>query len=143
MLRHPRVSRPIGEILEGGFQEVLDDRDAKAAKVKRVLLCSGKFSYDLMQARDKQNIDHVAIIRMEQLYPLATNQLAELKKKYPKAEWIWAQEEPRNMGAWAFIQDNLGEMFNLDVIARKRSASHQQDTKSSICLSKTNLFKPH
>ena len=76
-----------------------------------------------MEARDKQDIDHVAIIRMEQLYPLATNQLAELKKKYPKAEWIWAQEEPRNMGAWAFIQDNLGEMFNLDVIARKRSAS--------------------
>ena len=141
LLRHPRVSRPIGEILEGGFQEVLDDRDAKAAKVKRVLLCSGKFSYDLMEARDKQDIDHVAIIRMEQLYPLATNQLAELKKKYANAEWIWAQEEPRNMGAWAFIQDNLGETFNLDVIARKRSASPSTGYKKQHLLEQNELIQ--
>ena len=141
LLRHPRVSRPIGEILEGRFQEVLDDRDAKAAKVKRVLLCSGKFSYDLMEARDKQDIDHVAIIRMEQLYPLATNQLAELKKKYANAEWIWAQEEPRNMGAWAFIQDNLGETFNLDVIARKRSASPSTGYKKQHLLEQNELIQ--
>ena len=141
LLRHPRVSRPIGEILEGGFQEVIDDRDAKAAKVKRVLFCSGKFSYDLMEARDKQNIDHVAIIRMEQVYPLATNQLAELKKKYANAEWIWAQEEPRNMGAWAFIQDNLGEIFDLGVIARKRSASPSTGYKKQHLLEQNELIQ--
>ena len=94
LLRHPRVSRPIGEILEGGFQEVLDDRDAEAAKVKRVLLCSGKFSYDLMETRDKQNIDHVAIIRMEQLYPLATNQLAELRKNTQKQNGFGLKKNP-------------------------------------------------
>ena len=141
LLRHPRVSRPIGEILEGGFQEVLDDREAKAAKVKRVLLCSGKFSYDLMEARDKQKIDHVAIVRLEQLYPLATKQLDRLKKKYANAEWMWAQEEPRNMGAWAFIQDNLGDTFNLDVIARKRSASPSTGYKKQHLLEQNELIQ--
>ncbi|MBB00682.1 MAG: 2-oxoglutarate dehydrogenase E1 component [Saprospirales bacterium] len=141
LLRHPRVSRPIGEILEGGFQEVLDDREAKATKVKRVLLCSGKFSYDLMEARDKQKIDHVAIVRLEQLYPLATKQLDRLKKKYANAEWMWAQEEPRNMGAWAFIQDNLGDTFNLDVIARKRSASPSTGYKKQHLLEQNELIQ--
>ena len=106
-----------------------------------IALVSGKFSYDLMEARDKQNIDHVAILRMEQLYPLATNQLTALKKKYANAEWIWAQEEPRNMGAWAFIQDNLGETFNLDVIARKRSASPSTGYKKQHLLEQNELIQ--
>lgn len=94
-----------------------------------------------MEARDKQKIDHVAIVRLEQLYPLATKQLDRLKKKYANAEWMWAQEEPRNMGAWAFIQDNLGDTFNLDVIARKRSASPSTGYKKQHLLEQNELIQ--
>jgi 2-oxoglutarate dehydrogenase complex dehydrogenase (E1) component-like enzyme len=78
-----------------------------------VVFCSGKIYYDLLLAREERQADHIALIRVEQLYPFAADQAAEILSAYPKtAEVIWAQEEPRNMGAWHFIQDKMAPVLD-------------------------------
>lgn len=106
-LRHVRAYSSIDEFTSGGFKEVIDDSSIKTAnKVKRVLLCSGKIYFDLSEKQITDNRQDVAIIRLEQLYPLPAKQLQELKAKYKKAEWVWVQEEPRNMGALGYLTLN-------------------------------------
>ncbi|RZL97620.1 MAG: 2-oxoglutarate dehydrogenase E1 component, partial [Pedobacter sp.] len=98
-LRHPGSSSPVEDFTKGGFKEVIDDASVTdAASVKKVLLCSGKIYFDLEEYRTKNNVKDVAVVRLEQLYPLPQNQLDELYKKYSKAIWHWVQEEPLNMG---------------------------------------------
>ncbi|MEY4727509.1 MAG: hypothetical protein RLZZ390_33, partial [Bacteroidota bacterium] len=106
-LRHPGSYSSIAEFTNGGFKEVIDDQAADAKKTKRVLFCSGKVYFDLNEYKTKNNIEDVAIVRLEQIYPLATTQLEQLKNKYKKAEWVWVQEEPMNMGAASFLKMNL------------------------------------
>ncbi|WP_162341563.1 2-oxoglutarate dehydrogenase E1 component [Cyclobacterium salsum] len=124
LLRHPKVMSPIAEFTKGGFREVLVDEQVDVKKVKRIVLCSGKIYYDLIEMREKEKVEDVAIIRLEQIHPLPKNQLLDAIHKYgKKTETIWVQEEPENMGYWAFIVRNLFKDLNMDVIARKPSAS--------------------
>jgi 2-oxoglutarate dehydrogenase complex dehydrogenase (E1) component-like enzyme len=101
LLRHPRAVSTIEEFTSGGFVEVLDDAAADPQAVTRIVLCSGKIYYDLLTAREERQAAHVALVRLEQLYPFAAAQAKEILERYaPSAEVVWAQEEPRNMGPW-------------------------------------------
>lgn len=111
-LRLNRSYSRIEELVEGRFQEVIDDPSIQtASKVKRVVLCTGKLYYDLSERQAEEKRSDVAIVRLEQVYPTPINQLRELRKKYKNAEWVWAQEEPRNMGALGFLKLNLPDDF--------------------------------
>lgn len=123
-LRHERAYSAIEEFTKGGFREVIDDTNIKTtSKVKRVLLCSGKIYFDLSEHQLKEKIQDVAIIRLEQIYPLPHKQLNELKKKYKDAEWVWVQEEPRNMGAAGFLYMNREDFSVGEYITRPPSAA--------------------
>jgi len=122
-LRHPGSYSKISDFTGGGFQEVIDDRFAgDAAQVKKVLFCTGKIYFELAERQVKDNRKDIAIIRLEQLYPLPTNQLDLLYKKYNNATWFWIQEEPLNMGAASFLQMNL-KTINYGFISRQPGAS--------------------
>lgn len=122
-LRYPGSYSHISEFTSGSFKEVIDDVFVtNAAEVKKVLFCSGKLYFELAEKQQKENRKDIAIIRLEQLYPLPLKQLEELYKKYNKAVWFWVQEEPLNMGAAAFLQMNLKEI-NYGVISRNASAA--------------------
>lgn len=122
-LRHVRSYSSLEEFTTGGFQEVIDDASIKtASKVKRVLLCTGKMYFDLSEKQIADNRTDVAIVRLEQIYPLPVKQLEALRKKYKQAEWIWVQEEPANMGAASFLKTNF-EAFPMQYITRAASAS--------------------
>ncbi|MEO6832236.1 MAG: 2-oxoglutarate dehydrogenase E1 component, partial [Chitinophagaceae bacterium] len=104
-LRLPRSYSAIEDFTKGGFQEVIDDASiSKPEKVKRVILCSGKLFYDLQLKQEAEKRSDIAIVRLEQIYPLPTAQLKVLQEKYKKAEWVWAQEEPVNAGAIVFMK---------------------------------------
>ena len=122
LLRHPLCVSTIDDFTKGKFQEVIDDSAANASKVKRVVLCTGKVYYDLLKKQQEDNNEEVALIRVEQLYPLAENQLEELYNKYKNAEWKWVQEEPKNMGAWTHLL-RYDLPFDLKVISRRSSSS--------------------
>ncbi|TKC01055.1 2-oxoglutarate dehydrogenase E1 component [Pedobacter cryophilus] len=124
LLRSPKCVSPLKDFTENKFQEVIDDPNIKAAKVKRVLLCTGKIYYDLLEAQEQGIRDDVAIVRLEQMYPTPFEQLEKIREKYKKAEFVWVQEEPENMGAWPFISRIFRKSkFDFDVIARKASSS--------------------
>lgn len=122
-LRHPGSYSDLSEFTIGGFKEVLDDSNVKdSSAIKKVLMCSGKIYFDLEEKRQKENRTDVAIIRIEQLYPLPQNQLDQLYKKYSKAIWHWVQEEPLNMGAATYLKMNL-KGINFYIISRQASAA--------------------
>jgi 2-oxoglutarate dehydrogenase E1 component len=122
-LRYPGSYSSINEFTNGGFREVIDDATVKeTTPVKKVLFCTGKLYFELAERKEKDKRTDVALIRMEQLYPLPIKQLNELYKKYNKAVWFWVQEEPLNMGAASFLQMNL-KNINYGVISRSASAS--------------------
>ena len=123
-LRHPGTYSPMSEFIDGGFREVIDDAFVdQADKVKKVLFCSGKVYFDLAERQQKDNRKDVAVIRLEQLYPLPVQQLEGLYRKYSQAvTWFWVQEEPLNMGAASFLQMNL-KSINYGVISRQPSAA--------------------
>jgi 2-oxoglutarate dehydrogenase E1 component len=105
MLRHPQAISALEEFTQTGFREVIDYPESKdPSKFRRVILCSGKVYYDLVAERAARGKTDVAIVRVEQLYPWPAAQLEAVLKRYSKAtEFVWAQEEPRNMGAWTFV----------------------------------------
>ena len=122
-LRHPGSYSSVNEFTSGGFKEVIDDSTvADAAAVTKVLLCTGKIYFELAEKKQKENRQDVAIIRLEQIYPLPQKQLDELHKKYSKAIWYWVQEEPLNMGAASFLRMNV-KHINLYIISRQASAA--------------------
>ncbi|WP_288427720.1 2-oxoglutarate dehydrogenase E1 component [uncultured Spirosoma sp.] len=120
LLRHPKVVSPLEDLTSGSFQEVLGDSYIDAAKVKRVLLCTGKVYYDLLEKQQADQRDDVAVIRVEQLAPLPKTQIDAELAKYTDAKVFWVQEEPENMGYWTYL---LRVGMVLPVIARKASAS--------------------
>jgi 2-oxoglutarate decarboxylase len=106
LLRHPKVVSSIDDLTQGVFQPVLDDTSVANPKaVRKILLCNGKIYYELLAARDQRKATDTAIVRIEQLYPFPEAEFAEVLARYPAAgEIVWVQEEPRNMGAWAFVR---------------------------------------
>ena len=126
LLRHPKVVSPISTLTKGAFRETIDDRTVTdAKKVERLLLCSGKIFYELMDKKEKEGFDNVAIVRIEQFYPTPKEQDLELHKKYGHCkDWYWVQEEPQNMGAWYFMRARLDHIrHDIKFAARKKSAS--------------------
>jgi 2-oxoglutarate dehydrogenase E1 component len=121
-LRHSGTYSRMEEFINQSFKEVIDDGNADEAKVKKVLFCSGKMYFDLAERQQKENRNDVAIIRLEQIYPLPFRQLEALHKKYGRATWFWVQEESLNMGAASFLQMNL-KTINFGIISRHASAS--------------------
>ncbi len=108
LLRHPLVVSTKEELANGSFQEVIDDHQVDKKNVTSVVFCTGKFYYDLLQRRTQDKRDDVAIVRVEQLFPLPKDQLEAIIATYTNAkEYVWAQEEPKNMGAWGFMLMNF------------------------------------
>lgn len=124
LLRHPLAMSEIDEFTKGGFKELIDDKVKEVTKVTKIAFCSGKIYYDLLEEKTKLgNKEHIAIIRLEQLYPLPKVQINEILKKYSNAKDIlWVQEEPFNMGAWTFIRSELNHL-NLHIISRPATGS--------------------
>lgn len=129
LLRLPAASSTLDELTSGGFQPVIDDaRIDDRNAVKRVVLCSGKVFYDLDSARGDELAGDVAIVRLEQFYPFPAKRVAEILASYPNAsEVVWTQEEPQNMGGWAFVEPRLTELIGDDrklrYVGRTASAS--------------------
>ena len=105
--------KTLDELANGGFQLMIPDSTAKGGqKVSRVVLCSGKVYYDLHEERERLATDKVALVRVEQLYPFPSPQLAATLARYPNAsELLWVQEEPKNMGAWTFVRPLLEDLL--------------------------------
>lgn len=104
LLRHPKVKSTKEELAEGGFQMLIDDPTAKVKDVKSVVFCSGKFYYDLLAEKEKKKRDDVALVRIEQLFPLPKKEIHKTIERYKNAyDIVWAQEEPRNMGAYSHL----------------------------------------
>lgn len=119
----PASYSTINEFISGGFKEVIDDAAVPdAGAVTKVLLCTGKIYFELADKKQKDNRTDVAVIRLEQIYPLPQKQLDELHKKYSKAIWYWVQEEPLNMGAATFLRMNV-KNINLYIVSRQASAA--------------------
>jgi 2-oxoglutarate dehydrogenase E1 component len=139
LLRHPKCVSTIADLTKGGFQEVIDDATANAKSTRRVVFCSGKVYYDLLERQEADKESGVAVVRIEQLYPFPQNQLDAIVAKYKNAtELVWLQEEPENMGAWSFLLRTWTNA-ELKVIAREASASpatgsHKQHDKEQHSL---------
>lgn len=123
LLRHPKVVSPAEEFTQGRFREILPDTVASPQKsVRKVLLCSGKIYYDLAERREEEKRKDVAIIRIEQLHPFPAQQVTKELMKYKGAKVYWVQEEPENMGYWAFMLRTYRHV-SMDIISRKPAAS--------------------
>ena len=126
LLRHPKCMSPLEDFLEGTrFREVIDDDFVEATSVRKVLFCSGKVYYDLLERQQKNTVRDIAIVRLEQLYPFPEKQLLSILKRYQNAKkWCWVQEEPENMGAWGFVLRIFSKTGNgLELVAREADSS--------------------
>jgi multifunctional 2-oxoglutarate metabolism enzyme len=146
LLRHPRATSRFTDLTTGGFREVLDETEAiDSGRVSRLVFCTGQIYYDLLAAREEQKADHVAIVRIEQLYPFALDQARDVLLRYPiTCETVWVQEEPRNMGPWRFISEQMEPLLSetrreLRYVGRPESASpatgshkHHQEEQAEI-----------
>lgn len=122
-LRHVRAYSETAEFANGGFREVIDDPFIKdPTQVKKVILCMGKMYFDLSEKQLAENRTDVALVRLEQLYPLPDTQLRQLRTRYGNAPWMWVQEEPRNMGALSYLFMNLVDL-PLEYVSRPAGAS--------------------
>lgn len=123
LLRHPRVVSPLEDLANGKFQPIIDDTTADANKVEKLVLCTGKLYYELLAKKEELNAENIALVRLEQIYPLQREDLDNILNKYSnRKELIWAQEEPENMGAWTYILRHLRNT-GIDVIAPISSGS--------------------
>lgn len=148
LLRHPRCVSKLSDMAEGtAFKEILDDENllGPAERVTRLILCSGKVYYDLLEFREANKIKNAAIIRVEQLYPLHEGLLKEIVAKYPRAQkkWVWCQEEPRNMGAFTYIRNRLSDISGhlVRYAGRERSSSPAAGSKAIHTLEQAKLVE--
>jgi len=127
LLRHPECVSKLDDFTKGGFQELIDDAEVNAKNVEKLIFCSGKIYYELLDERRKSGLNNIAIVRIEQLFPWPVEQVQEVLKKYSKVEKIhWVQEEPENMGAWGYILRIISKGYKgvkIDVISPPASAS--------------------
>jgi 2-oxoglutarate dehydrogenase E1 component len=137
LLRHRRAISTMEELAEGAFQRIIpDDPAIDPGRVRRLVMCTGKIYYDLLERRERDNVADVGILRVEQLYPLRPSELQARLAPYPKdVDLIWVQEEPWNMGAWYFMRARLPEILGaeqpLRCIARPESASPATGSRAS------------
>lgn len=123
LLRYPKAVSTVAELEKGSFQEVIDVDGDAFAKAKTLVFVSGKFYYDLLEYREEHNRTDVALVRVEQLFPLPVDQMQEVIKKYGSKDVVWAQEEPRNMGAYSHLMLHMPETRNWRVCSRNMYAA--------------------
>ncbi|MEJ1222740.1 2-oxoglutarate dehydrogenase E1 component [Sediminicola sp. 1XM1-17] len=124
LLRHPKAVSTVDEMANGSFQEVIDDTTADVKKIKSLVFCTGKFYYDLLAVKEENNREDVALVRVEQLFPLPATQMKDIMAKYKNADDIvWAQEEPRNMGAWSHMLMHFSDVSKFRVASGRFYAS--------------------
>ena len=120
LLRHPKAVSSVDDFANGSFKLVIDDSTAAKNKVKSLVFCTGKFYYDLLAEKENLNRDDVALVRVEQLFPLPEEQMKDITAKYKNAkDVVWAQEEPRNMGAWSHIMMHYDEAHKFRIASRR------------------------
>ncbi|MDC0382464.1 2-oxoglutarate dehydrogenase E1 component [Flavobacteriaceae bacterium] len=120
LLRHPKAVSGIEDFSKGKFMPVIDKNTVDVSKIERVVFCSGKFYYDLLEFKEKNNINDTALVRLEQLFPLPEIEIQDVLNKYSNAkDIVWAQEEPRNMGAWSYLLLHLEDARNFRVASRR------------------------
>ena len=120
LLRHPKAKSKIEDFTDGKFLPLIDQVSHDSSQIKKVVFCSGKFYYDLLDFQEKNNINDTALVRLEQLFPLPVNDIKVILNKYSNAQDIvWAQEEPRNMGAWSYLLLHLEEAKSFRVASRR------------------------
>lgn len=146
LLRHPKCISPLEIIATGSFKKILSDRKVKLKKAKRLLLCTGKVYYDLLAARTEKKIDDVAIMRIEQLYPLTRDELMESMEGLPEgSDVVWVQEEPTNMGAWPYLKlnyvDDISMKYDVHRVTRVESASPSTGSMASHKLEQADLIE--
>lgn len=155
LLRHPKAVSKISDLTNGGFQEVIDDEAADPKKIKSLVFCTGKFYYDLLAVQEENKREDVALVRVEQLFPVPEKQMKAAIAKYKNADDIvWAQEEPRNMGAWSHMLMHFSETQKFRVASRRfyaapaagssvrSKARHQQVIDYVFDKTKDNMSKP-
>ncbi|RMH23068.1 MAG: 2-oxoglutarate dehydrogenase E1 component [Acidobacteria bacterium] len=146
LLRHPEAVSPLDELADGGFQRIIPDgTDLDPGAVRKILLTSGKLYYELAAARRERGVRDVAIVRLEQYYPLAQDRLAAALAPYPAGTpLVWVQEEPCNMGAWSFLrlrlEPELVERWPLERISRPESASPATGSAAAHQLEQSELI---
>jgi 2-oxoglutarate dehydrogenase E1 component len=120
LLRHPKAVSSVSDFSSGKFFPLIDINKIENSKINRLVFCSGKFYYDLNDYIEKNNIVDTALVRVEQLFPLPIDEIKEVLKKYSKAnDVVWAQEEPRNMGAWSHFLLHFDDARNFRVASRR------------------------
>ena len=120
LLRHSKVLSSVDEFTKGGFQPVIDDDKADPKEIETIVFVSGKFYYDLLEEKERLGHNNFAIVRIEQLFPLPKEMIRSIIKKYANAsDIVWAQEEPRNMGAYGFLLMNLKEAKDFRIASRR------------------------
>ena len=138
LLRHPKCISSLADLSDDSFKVIIDD-NIKYTKVSKLVFCSGKIYYELLSRRERDNINDVIIVRIEQLYPLDKKYIKELINKYNSKKIFWLQEEPENMGACSFVLMELRE-FNIEVIARKASAATATGSSKISILEQNKLI---
>jgi 2-oxoglutarate dehydrogenase E1 component len=136
LLRNPQVSSTMRDLTEGRFHPVYDDVEVDPKQVTRLVFCSGKFYLDLINSEYRSENPHVALIRMEQLYPFPLADLREVLSRYPSvSQIVWAQEEPKNMGAWEFMGYRLKKLVGTGIpvnyVGRRRSSSPAEGSSTA------------
>jgi 2-oxoglutarate dehydrogenase E1 component len=118
LLRHPMVVSKVEALSKGSFQEVIDDEVKNPNKIKKLVFCTGKFYYELLEEHSNKKNKEIAIVRIEQLFPLHLEKIEKVIANYPNVDrYVWAQEEPENMGAWSFMLQRM-RLVNLELVAR-------------------------
>lgn len=147
LLRNPDVASRVLDLADGSrWQPVIDDEQADPAQVTRLVFVSGKFYYDLMGSEWRTQHPEVAIVRVEQLYPFPHEELQAIFSKYAQTQQIvWAQEEPKNMGAWEFMQYRIKKMVGIgtpvNYVGRRRSSSPAEGSKTAYQINQANIVK--
>ena len=138
LLRHPKCVSSISDLAEGTFKGIIDDTIVPKS-VERLVLCSGKIYYELLDRREQEKDNSVALVRVEQLFPLDKNAVLNLIEKYNAKEVVWVQEEPENMGAWTYILSELRKT-GIDVISREASAATATGSSKTSAVEQKELI---
>jgi 2-oxoglutarate dehydrogenase E1 component len=138
LLRHPKCVSSISDLANGKFEGIIDDTISPKS-VDKLVLCSGKIYYELLSRREEQATENVALVRVEQLFPLDKEYIKDLVSKYKAKEIVWVQEEPENMGAWTFILSEL-RTVGIDVIAREASAATASGSSKTSAAEQNELI---
>ena len=128
LLRHPMSTSKMESLSKGGFQEVLDDVDVQSKKIDTLVLCTGKFYYEMKIKAEELGVENMVFIRIEQLYPWPQKQVDKILSKYKAKNVIWALEEPENMGAWLYVA-MLNRELPIIGVSRPASAASAEGSK--------------